>query len=260
MINEVSQIYDSLFSFEKNKDGEGIGYPIHKKLIFTEDNVEDIYQWILKEYEFSDCQEILDAGCGVGFGSLLLAENTGARVTGISVSNSEIQQAKANAAKRKLNNTVDFAVTTFEEAPPREYDLIIAIESLKHSFDLQKSLTSLKSKLKQGGKFIVIEDFYQENVSSKLAKKYALDWSLKDAYRLEDYLGILPGAHFIDLTNRMPVQNKMSLSLKRMTLSFLSWIKGNQNIYKIFRGGIYLDQLYANKKMKYGCLVFQENL
>lgn len=254
----LQAVYESLFLFEKRKDKGKEGYPIHKKLDFSDLDIDNIYSWILQEYDLTDAQEILDAGCGVGFGSLLFAQKLDAQITGLSISPSEVKHAKKNAKRLNLEDRVAFHEARFENAPIKQYDFIIAIESLKHSFDLKKSLESLKSKLKPGGRIIIIEDFHAEDEKISLTKQFVRDWALADAYRLSDYRMVLKNAEITDLTARMPKKKRFNLLLQHLMLNGLHFLKRNQeyNVYQIFRGGVILDRLYLLKKMKYGCLVF----
>jgi len=256
--SKLQSLYESLFLFEQKKDQNNEGYPIHKKLDFSDLSVDNIYSWILEKYDLTSAEEILDAGCGVGFGSLLFARKLDAQITGLSISPSEIKHAKHNAKRLNLEDRVAFYEASFEDAPAKQYDFIIAIESLKHSFDLKKSLESLKSKLRPGGRMIIIEDFYVEEEKINLTKQFARDWALADTYRVSDYRMILKNAQMTDLTARMPKKRRFNLWVKHLILSGLHYLKGNKeyNVYQIFRGGVILDRLYLLRKMSYGCLVF----
>src|SRR6185369_10950841 len=52
--------------------------------------------------------KVLDAGCGVGGSSIFLTKNVGCNVTGISLSEKQIEQAKANAFKNNLDDKLKF--------------------------------------------------------------------------------------------------------------------------------------------------------
>jgi len=251
----ISKIYENLFRLESKKGS----YPIHKKLNLP--GHEDIYSWISSEYDFAKGAKVLDAGCGVGYGSLLLASEHDIEIEGISLSESEISQAKKNITNKSIKSKVSFNVRSFDDVKESNYDIVIAVESLKHSLNLSKTLRALKKSLKPNGYIIIVEDFYHRENYNNSARKYIRDWSLVDAFRESDYLDVLDAAkvNWFDLTKHMPSKYKFNLKMKLALLTIASWFKGKAplNLYQIFRGGFYLDHLYADKLMSYKALCFR---
>lgn len=254
----IKNIYENLFQLESGSN-EG-AYPIHKKLVLPES--KDIYEWLSKEFSFPKGAAVLDAGCGVGFGTMLLARQHDIKITGISLSPSEVNQATINAHQVELQNCVSFAVQSFDELATASYDVIIAVESVKHSLDLNHSLQVLKNALKPEGQLIIVEDFYHLKKRSSNAENYVKDWALIDAFRESDYLSVLNERliQWHDMTAYMPPKRTVSLYGKLLFLTLGSWWKGKTslNIYQIFRGGIYLDLLYAGGVMSYKVLHYRK--
>lgn len=60
---------------------------------------------------------VLDAGCGIGGGSLWLAKNRGARVTGIALGADQISKAVREAKRRSLEAQTEFLVADFMMLP-----------------------------------------------------------------------------------------------------------------------------------------------
>ena len=255
------EIYESLFQYEKGRDAQKEGYPIHKRLVFNDSNVEDIYDWILVNFRFAMEDRVLDAGCGVGYGSMKLAKSNSLLVTGISISPSEIEKANSNANHSSFRSNLDFVTSSFEDAPDKQYNFIIAVESLKHSLDLNKSLKSLHSKLAPNGTMIIVEDFYQSETINSYGKTLMKDWALVDLFRIEDFSKVLTNGAYHDLTSRMPDKNSLMLKLRNLTLSVLSLLpfSDKKDVFRIFRGGILLDLLFSEKKMKYGVYVYKKS-
>jgi len=253
----ITKIYENLFQLESGANKGA--YPIHKKLLLPEH--KDIYDWLSKKYVFPKGAKVLDAGCGVGFGTILLAQQHEIEITGISLSPSEIEQAQKNARQAELQGRADFKVRSFDEIMAENYDVIIAVESVKHSLDLNHTLQVLKSALKPGGQLIIVEDFYHLKELNAHAKNYIKDWALKDAFRESDYLSVLDSksVRWQDMTAYMPPKKTVSLYGKLSLLTLGSWVRGktSMNIYQIFRGGIYLDLLYAKGLMSYKILHYQ---
>jgi ubiquinone/menaquinone biosynthesis C-methylase UbiE len=128
---------------------------------------EQVYGRFLCQTNFSDMAQInkltevlqlkpgmraLDIGCGAGFITEYLADQTGASFTGIDYSPTAIQQATARTAAkrdrltfRRLNmDALDFMAGTF--------DAIVSIDTLYMPTDLDATLKKLYDMLKPGGK------------------------------------------------------------------------------------------------------------
>lgn len=84
--------------------------------------------------------KVLDAGCGVGGGAMYIAKETGAKVTGITVSPKQVERARLGVKERGLDGMVeiigcDYLRTPFED---RSFDVVYAIESACHAYPKQK--------------------------------------------------------------------------------------------------------------------------
>lgn len=79
---------------------------------------------------------ILDVGCGWGGLSVYLAKEHGARVTGITLSNEQLQAAWQRAEEAGVTDRVDFQICDYRDARPPagrdRYDRIVSIEMLEH--------------------------------------------------------------------------------------------------------------------------------
>ncbi len=112
---------------------------------------------------FSECNlngdlHILDAGCGSGTKSLLLA-NQGFRVTGIDVSPEMLQKAQEKALTVELNKRTEFqsgnliSLSFADEV----FDCVLCWGVLMHIPDVETALSELIRVLKPGG-FLVISE------------------------------------------------------------------------------------------------------
>lgn len=261
----IREIYDTLFDIESNS--KKTAYPIHKRLDFGQNNpFNDIYEWLFQHLDIPRKGQILDAGCGVGFGSFFLSENTDCTITGISLSPKEVALANSISKERGLEECVKFQVKSFDTPIHEKFDCIIAVESVKHSLDLNAALKNLTNALKTGGKLIIVEDLYQGKKSNAYAKKMAEDWSLIQVYSKSDYLDF-DAKQFQtttkDLTSHTVTVKKNSflLKLRYLALSaivpFLGLFKKG-NFLKIMRGGLALDILYNRGEMTYEVLIIQK--
>ena len=83
------QLYDALFAFESRfRRGK---YPIHKRLRFDDASVKDTYEWVAQRFAVPASGVILDAGCGVAFGTLYLASQTGAAVVAVHFRRAQVE-------------------------------------------------------------------------------------------------------------------------------------------------------------------------
>lgn len=257
----VQNIYNTLFTTE-SKLKQKTTYPIHKRLNADRLQYTDIYEYLSAKIHFQAGAKVLDAGCGVGYGSLLLANQQDIEIEGISLSNLEIAQAQEAAAIKHLGHKATFQVQSFDDLAPNSFDIIVAVESVKHSFDLAHTLGVLQGALKKNGKLVIIEDFYAKTINTSAAQNYIKDWHLVDAFRLKDYYQTLPPTQctLTDLTSSMFPKRKWNIRLKLALANVLHATQRAEKaaLSQIFRGGFYLDQLYAEGLMTYQVLIYQK--
>ncbi len=84
---------------------------------------EQLYQTVLKLANLQGDETVLDAYCGVGTLSLLLAKHAG-KVVGIECVKEAIEDAKENALRNKIEN-VEFICSEVESSPLPSADLVV---------------------------------------------------------------------------------------------------------------------------------------
>ncbi|MEV4516529.1 methyltransferase domain-containing protein [Dactylosporangium sp. NPDC049525] len=104
-------------------------------------------------------EHLLDAGCGVGAPAVMVARETGARVTGITVSRVEAGVAERRAHELGLVGQVRFQYGDYTSMPFADgtFDAVMAIESLTHAADLPRVLRELRRVLRPGGRLALSE-------------------------------------------------------------------------------------------------------
>lgn len=113
--------------------------------------VEHISRYIFSENYVSD-KVILDAGCGCGYGSNLLAK-TAKKVTGIDISDGALSYCKEVYKNENLEfKKMDCCEMSFEK---NSFDLITSFEFIEHVTEQSKFINEIIRVLKNDGIFIV---------------------------------------------------------------------------------------------------------
>lgn len=104
---------------------------------------------------------VLDVGCGVGGPGVRIARLTGARVTGISISQEQVTLANSLAESAGLSERVVFRQENAMEMtfPERFFDAAIALESIIHMPDRGQVLTQICRSLRPGGRLALTDSF-----------------------------------------------------------------------------------------------------
>ena len=97
-------------------------------------------------------KRVLDAACGEGYGSFLLA-GTAAAVTGVDVS----AEAIAHASQRYSRAKLDFAVgsVTALPLPDASFDLVVSFETIEHLAEQQEMLAEFRRVLASDGVLVI---------------------------------------------------------------------------------------------------------
>jgi ubiquinone/menaquinone biosynthesis C-methylase UbiE len=169
-------------------------------------------------------QVVLDAGCGVGGSAIYLAQNNQAIVTGISLSDLQIETAKKNALIHHVDHLTDFRVLDFcnTKLKSNSFDVIWACESSSSAAGKHQMIAEWFRLLKPGGK-IVLSDFFKasnsQNDKDDLLDKWAALWAMSPLVT-SDYLchHLAEGGFEIRRTNDLT--NNINKTAKRMYLSY----------------------------------------
>lgn len=86
---------------------------------------------ILKKLNLPPDGRVLDIGCGWGSLAMYIAENANAHVTGITLSDAQVEAAKRRCKERNLENQVSIQLEDYREHKG-EYDAIVSVGMFEH--------------------------------------------------------------------------------------------------------------------------------
>ncbi|MEU0989138.1 methyltransferase domain-containing protein [Streptomyces sp. NPDC005953] len=117
-------------------------------------------------------QHLLDVGCGTGRPALRIARASGARVSGISVSNQDIDLARTRANATSLADRVDFRYADACALPfeAESFDGAWAIESMMHIPDRTVALTEIARTLRPGSTLVITDVLLRSPVTGHSAE------------------------------------------------------------------------------------------
>jgi ubiquinone/menaquinone biosynthesis C-methylase UbiE len=123
---------------------------------------------MIEAADIQSTDKVLDAGCGVGGSSIFMAKTLGCKVTGITLSERQVQLATANAKGKNVAELVDFkamnyCVTNFPDA---SFDVVWGCESICYADNKEQFIKEAYRLLKPGGRLVVADGFVTKFVNN----------------------------------------------------------------------------------------------
>lgn len=143
---------------------------------------------------------VLDAGCGVGWGSALLAQRA-ADVTGVDRSNLAIDEARRRHGDVAQFQLGDLCRLPFEDAT---FDAVVSFEAIEHVADTELALDEMRRVLRPGGLLLISSPnrgvypdgnpfHLRELTSAELAQSLQRRFARVAVYRQQTYVASLLG-------------------------------------------------------------------
>ncbi|MEO7199427.1 MAG: class I SAM-dependent methyltransferase, partial [Dokdonella sp.] len=159
---------------------------------FTPECVREIWYEHWHRYAFAldlaRGKRVLDAACGEGYGSNLLA-GVAAEVVGVDISAEAISHARARYQRDNLSfATGDAAALTFSD---QRFDLIVSFETLEHLYEQEALVAGFARMLAPSGVLLISSP--DKRTYSEIAG-FRNEFHVRELYR-EELMSLL-GGHF----------------------------------------------------------------
>jgi len=120
----------------------------------------EAYQWV----QHTRAEFVADAGCGYGgFAAFVASQSPAIHVDGYTLS--DVQQTVAQQVFARLHLPHARVLLQSYDRLVRQYDAIVAIESLGHAPNVGATLQHWRRQLRPGGLVVIIDEIFQPEVS-----------------------------------------------------------------------------------------------
>lgn len=198
-------------------------------------------------------EQVLDAGSGQGFAARYLAESTGAKITGITITPREVRVSEK--LSRKTYNRPSFVLGDYTETDFADdhFDVVYTTETLSHVIDIEKAMREFYRILKPGGRLVLADYEIDSQASSP------------DQHQLHQFLKSHAGGHGISQQNPGHISASMKKAgfvgtheidwtkytkpsydrLRRIAKPF-AWIKPSSKLAPYFVNAVMASHGYSN--------------
>ncbi|NGX38854.1 MAG: 27-O-demethylrifamycin SV methyltransferase [Chlamydiae bacterium] len=167
---EVATHYNSLDQYYRKLWGEHLHHGFWKSgHESVEEATEELIRLVAEAGKITENSLVCDVGCGYGGTSRFLVEHYKAHLTSLTLSEAQLDYAKAQTPDTDNPNYLlsDFLQS---ELPSDHFDVVLSIESSEHMVDKKKFFHEVTRILKPGGRFVTC---------AWLAKNSPKKWEVK---------------------------------------------------------------------------------
>lgn len=144
-------------------------------------------------------EHVLDAGCGVGESAFLLATEAQVRVTGVTVSNVQVDEANRRAQANGLSDRVRFEYGDFmslDATADGTFDAVVAIEALAYAPDLTGAFREFYRVLRPGGRISFADFSLEKPMSDEQMARFVAPLQLNEPRPLPELLDCVRAGGF----------------------------------------------------------------
>jgi tocopherol O-methyltransferase len=200
----------------------------------------------------TETDRVLDAGCGVGGAAIYINACKNAAVTGITLSEKQVDFANRLAKEKRPDGMVSFLLMDYTHTNFKDesFDVVWACESMSSAMDKSAFIDEAFRLLKRGGRLIVSDFFIRdENQADKHSwiKKWMDTWFINSLISMDTYSHLLKNKGFKISQQKDYTKQIQKSSKKLFYASILGAIPAA--MYNLFNRGV---SLYAKNHYKCG--------
>jgi SAM-dependent methyltransferase len=210
---------------------------------------------------------VLDAGCGFGGTIFHWQQHVGGRYHGLTLSKVQVEVAQRQARQRGIADVCTFHLRSYDAPLQREYDAVVAIESLIHAADLERTILNLAGALRPGGLLLVLDDMATGDLDVVRPADAGLvrsHWGCPNKFPTdEDFRAAIERAGLTligqeDLSPLMRIRPQAFLGRQERAYSFVHRtvpLPAARTVVSAFLGGVALERLHGSGDVAYRLIV-----
>ena len=258
--NTTQNHYEKWWSLKKHLS---LHYGIWDETTKTHgDALENTNRILITRAGIKSTDIVLDAGCGVGGAAFFIHQETGATVTGISLSEKQIALANLMTTEKGLSEKVNFQLMDFTNTsfPAQHFDVVWCCEAMCHAQDKSAFIKECFRVLKPSGRLVISDYFLPENEvkdKNNWLKKWCDTWAMHSFDTADDFKSRLQENGFKNINN-YDYSSNIKKSAKRMYYAALLGAASSE-VYNFFHPKVsrfakthYRSGYYQYKALKEG--------